>query len=86
MPLTEQKTSRPSLINDAFEPKSNDEHFGWSEAEWWAWEDLNLRLHPETKIVRTNGSAAPSRAWPGTPDSHPSWRPPAMGVLSGIEG
>jgi len=20
--------------------------FRWSEAEWWAWEDLNLRLHP----------------------------------------
>src|SRR5215217_8046563 len=27
-----------------------------------------------------------SRAWPGMPDSHPSWRPQAMGVLSGIEG
>jgi len=26
--------------------------FGWSEAGWWAWEDLNLRLHPERKITR----------------------------------
>ena len=24
-----------------------------------------------------------SRAWPGTPDSHPLWRPQAMAVLSG---
>src|SRR5215217_2311631 len=27
-----------------------------------------------------------SRAWPGMPDSHPSWRPQAMGVLSAITG
>src|SRR5215213_10333498 len=26
---------------------------------WWAWEDLNLELQPETKIARTNGSATP---------------------------
>jgi hypothetical protein len=33
--------------------------FGWSEPVWWAWEDLNLRLHPETKIGRVpTGSAA----------------------------
>jgi hypothetical protein len=30
---------------------------------WWAWEDLNLRLHPETKIARVaTGSVAPRRA------------------------
>jgi hypothetical protein len=30
--------------------------FRWSEAEWWAWEDLNLRLHPERRIpVRRRG-------------------------------
>jgi hypothetical protein len=23
-----------------------DQRFCWSEAIWWAWEDLNLRLHP----------------------------------------
>jgi hypothetical protein len=42
----------------------------------------------ETKIARVStGSAAqgePNSA--GSLDSHPSWRPPAMGVLSGIEG
>jgi hypothetical protein len=27
-----------------------------------------------------------SSDWPGIPDSHPSWRPPAMGVLSEIDG
>jgi hypothetical protein len=27
-----------------------------------------------------------SRAWPGMPDSHPSWRPQAMRVLSEIDG
>jgi hypothetical protein len=26
-----------------------------------------------------------SRAWPGRPDSHPSWRPPAMAVLSEMD-
>src|SRR5215218_1302664 len=24
--------------------------FRWSEAEWWAWEDLNQRPHPDPKI------------------------------------
>jgi hypothetical protein len=23
--------------------------FGWSEDGWWAWEDLNLRLHPQVR-------------------------------------
>jgi hypothetical protein len=37
--------------------------FRCSEAESWAWEELNLRLHPETKIARVpTGSAAPRRA------------------------
>jgi hypothetical protein len=26
--------------------RKDDQRFRWSEAEWWAWEDLNLRLHP----------------------------------------
>src|SRR5215211_9551505 len=26
--------------------QENGRRFGWSEAGWWAWEDLNLRLHP----------------------------------------
>src|SRR5215217_1028946 len=31
----------------------------WSEAVSWAWEELNLRPHPETKIARVpTGSAA----------------------------
>src|SRR6266508_113133 len=45
--------------------------------------------HPERRIARVStGSAAPRKAVLGRacPDSHPSWRPPAMGVLSGIDG
>ena len=54
---------------------------------WWAWLDLNQRPHPETKIARTNGLCTESRAWPDMlSDSHPSWRPPAMGVLSEMDG
>jgi hypothetical protein len=34
------------------EPRNKDRHFHWSEAVWWAWEELNLRLHPERKIAR----------------------------------
>jgi hypothetical protein len=38
----------PTLLrtSDAFEPKYKGRHSRWSEAGWWAWEDLNLRLHP----------------------------------------
>jgi hypothetical protein len=38
-----------SLTSGAFEPadlKSRQLRFCWSEAGWWAWEDLNLRPHP----------------------------------------
>jgi hypothetical protein len=37
------------------------------------------------KSPHTNGldRTKESRAWPGMTDSHPSWRPPAMGVSSG---
>jgi hypothetical protein len=57
----------------------------WSELVLWAWLDLNQRPHPERKIARAIGLCrTESRAWPGMPDSHPSWRPPAMGVLSAI--
>jgi hypothetical protein len=55
----------------------------------WAWLDLNLGPHPERRIARViNGlcRTKESRAWPGMPRfSHPSWRPPAMGVLSEID-
>jgi hypothetical protein len=27
-------------------PRTADRRFCWSEAIWWAWEDLNLRPHP----------------------------------------
>jgi hypothetical protein len=59
----------------------------------WAWLDLNQRPHPETKIARVmrrgfEGDVV-AEAWgwaTGPPDSHPSWRPPAMPVLSEIDG
>jgi hypothetical protein len=51
-----------SLTSDATEAaatKNKGERFRWSEAGWWAWEELDLRLHPETKIARVpTGSAA----------------------------
>jgi hypothetical protein len=40
------------LIPDRMHPslpgpqKTSDRRFRWSEAVWWAWEELNLRLHP----------------------------------------
>jgi hypothetical protein len=30
----------------AAESKKNGQYFRTSQAMWWAWEDLNLRLHP----------------------------------------
>jgi hypothetical protein len=60
------------------QPEREETHrFGCSEAIRWAWEDLNLRPHPERRIARVstiNGSCRTkeSRAWPGTPDSHSS--------------
>jgi hypothetical protein len=48
---------------------------------------LSRGAHPERRIARAStGSAAPTRAELGRacPDSHPSWRPPAMRVLSGF--
>src|SRR5512133_2410110 len=41
--------------------------FGWSEAGWWAWEDLNLRLHPDPKIhgEQADGSTRRSAVKPG---------------------
>jgi len=48
---------------------------------------LEQRPHPETKIARVpTGSAAREPSLAGRPDSHPSWRPPAMAALSAIEG
>ena len=68
--------------------KENDQQSRWSEAVWWAWEDLNLRPYPKRRIARVStGSAAPRKAELGrATDSHPSWRPPAMAVLSEIDG
>jgi hypothetical protein len=46
------------------------QRFRWSEALLWAWEDLNLRPHPERRIARViNGlcRTKESRAWPGMP-------------------
>jgi hypothetical protein len=43
---------RSDLIpdRDVYEPagtrKVSNQRFCWSEAVWWAWEDLNLRPHP----------------------------------------
>jgi hypothetical protein len=39
-PVSDQDASEPA------EPKSKDQRFCWSEARRWAWEELNLRLHP----------------------------------------
>jgi hypothetical protein len=30
--------------------QENGRRFGWSEAGWWAWEELNQRPHPDPKI------------------------------------
>jgi hypothetical protein len=78
------------LTSDASEPaecKNKGWRFGWSEAGWWAWEDLNLRPHPETKIARVPmGSAAP-RAELGRAHRFSSLvAAPAMAVLSAIGG
>jgi len=40
------------------------------------------REGPRVSLINGLSRTKESRAWPGTPDSHPSWRPPAMGVLS----
>ena len=43
------------LASDNPEPtklKSSWQRFYWSETALWAWEDLNLRPHPERKIAR----------------------------------
>src|SRR5215216_7788378 len=47
--------------------KRTGRRFRWSEARWWAWEDLNLRLHPDPKIhdERAGGSTRRSAAEPG---------------------
>ena len=42
------------------------------------------REGPRVSLINGLSRTKESRAWPGTPDSHPSWRPPAMGVLSGF--
>ena len=56
LPLTSDDPSRLS-------PRTADKRFRWSGAILWAWVDLNLRPHPETKIARVaTGSTAPRRA------------------------
>src|SRR5918996_2453920 len=39
---------------------------------------------PRVSLINGLSRTKESRAWPGRPDSHPSWRPPAMAVLSAI--
>jgi hypothetical protein len=39
---------------------------------------------PRVSLINGLSRTKESRAWPGRPDSHPSWRPPAMRVLSAI--
>jgi hypothetical protein len=46
------------LASDASLPaqsKKNDHHFRRSGTVWWAWEDLNLRPHPERRIPLSCG-------------------------------
>ena len=58
-----------------------------------AWLDLNLGPHPERKIPGHAARGSRVTWWPrawswatGPPDFHPSWRPPAMWVLSETDG
>jgi hypothetical protein len=44
------------------------------------------REGPRVSLINGLCCTKESRAWPGVRDSHPSWRPPAMRVLSAIEG
>ena len=37
---------RDSAHSSPANSRHPDQHFRWSEAGWWAWEDLNLRPHP----------------------------------------
>jgi len=39
------------------------------------------REGPRVSLINGLSRTKESRAWPGTPDSHPSWRPPAMRVF-----
>jgi hypothetical protein len=55
----------------------------WSEGCGFAVERILKRKSPAYQRALSH-QGEPSVA--GPPDSHPSWRPPAMGVLSGIEG
>src|SRR5215217_4606841 len=43
-----------------------DQVFRWSESFWWAWEDLNLRLHPY-QVSRAKRCA--DRRFPRSPAS-----------------
>jgi hypothetical protein len=42
------------------------------------------REGPRVSLINGLSRTKESRAWPGTSDSHPSWRPQAMRVLSAI--
>ena len=35
--------------------KASNQRFHWSRAGLWAWEDLNLRPHPERRIPPSGG-------------------------------
>jgi hypothetical protein len=53
-------------------PRTSDKRFRWSEAIWWAWEDLNLRLHPYQRSAHGPVSAG-SRLPPARTTYR--WRP-----------
>jgi hypothetical protein len=36
----------PLLVHGSRRSQEDGRRFRWSEAGWWAWEELNLRLHP----------------------------------------
>jgi hypothetical protein len=46
----EQRTSVGLIadrdVSEPAEPSGKDQRFRWSQVLRWAWEDLNLRLHP----------------------------------------
>jgi hypothetical protein len=60
---TLKTSSQAGCIRLGWHRKRIDQRFRCSQADLWAWLDLNLGPHPETKIARVaTGSAAPRRA------------------------
>jgi hypothetical protein len=66
---------------------------GWAPGRAYRVNDAETRAHsnsswcregPRVSLINGLSRTKESRAWPGTSDSHPSWRPQAMRVLSAI--